>query len=316
MPRNLYTKNEIVLCTYIAMYGIDNINYNDVSILNNRSIDSIKMKVGNIVSMLDEKNILRYSNFLGLTGVSTGKNGRQTNWSWIEPIVDFTQEELLRQCQLIISSINITQADSNIPNDITVNEIKKATYDFDNKITKHRFVDSRDYDVIIDGNRYPPKAIIGLASYYTKGELLTPAHFSAGIGKKCFRILEENGFPIVPKDDISTLAEEVNDKDVYFEGSVKTIKVNRYERDKKARDKCIEYYGLKCQVCDFDFYEKYGELGVGFIHVHHEIPISSIQREYIVDPIKDLKPVCPNCHAMLHKSKIPLSIAALRSKLK
>lgn len=52
-----------------------------------------------------------------------------------------------------------------------------------------------------------------------------------------------------------------------------------------------------------DFEKMYGEIGRGFIHVHHIVPISTIGEEYKIDPIKDLVPVCPNCHAMLHKGK-------------
>jgi|ERR1700734_3962751 len=39
---------------------------------------------------------------------------------------------------------------------------------------------------------------------------------------------------------------------------------------------------------------------LGFIHVHHLRQLSDIRKEYLVDPIKDLRPVCPNCHAVLH----------------
>ena len=86
-----------------------------------------------------------------------------------------------------------------------------------------------------------------------------------------------------------------------FEGAKKTITVNQYERNPIARQKCIEANGCKCKVCGIDFEEKYGEIGHGFIHVHHVIPISTIGETYQVDPINDLVPVCPNCHAMLHR---------------
>lgn len=49
-----------------------------------------------------------------------------------------------------------------------------------------------------------------------------------------------------------------------------------------------------------NFEKFYGKLGKHFIHVHHIIPLKDINEEYIVNPIKDLIPVCPNCHAMLH----------------
>lgn len=88
-----------------------------------------------------------------------------------------------------------------------------------------------------------------------------------------------------------------------YEGAVKTTLVNKYERSSIARKKCIEYYGCKCIICDLDFEKKYGELGKGFIHVHHIVPLNEIGKEYQVDYINDLVPVCPNCHAMLHRKR-------------
>ena len=49
-------------------------------------------------------------------------------------------------------------------------------------------------------------------------------------------------------------------------------------------------------MCGFDLVSRYGELGDGYIHVHHLKELSSLRRSYQVDPIKDLRPVCPNCH--------------------
>ena len=86
-----------------------------------------------------------------------------------------------------------------------------------------------------------------------------------------------------------------------FEGAVRTTKVNRYERSSVARRQCIEYHGSRCSICGLSFEEMYGELGKGFIHVHHIVPLNEIGKEYKVDPKTDLIPVCPNCHAMLHK---------------
>ena len=106
------------------------------------------------------------------------------------------------------------------------------------------------------------------------------------------------------------------DSDIrYSEGKTKKIIVNTYERNPHARKKCIDHYGLNCQVCGFNFYEKYGDLGRDFIHVHHIVDISTVGKEYDVDPIKDLIPVCPNCHSMLHKKKPALSIQELKKKL-
>ncbi len=87
-----------------------------------------------------------------------------------------------------------------------------------------------------------------------------------------------------------------------FEGSKIKVEVNKYERNSKARKLCIDYYGYKCSVCDFDFKKCYGEAGKDYIHVHHITPISKMNDKYIVNPVKDLRPICPNCHSIIHRS--------------
>lgn len=109
-----------------------------------------------------------------------------------------------------------------------------------------------------------------------------------------------------------TLAEEIPEKATYNEGAKKQITVNAIERNGKARKACIAHYGAICAVCELDFGQVYGELGEGFIHVHHRVPISEVGEEYTVDPIKDLIPVCPNCHAMIHRVNPPKEIDELR----
>jgi len=55
-------------------------------------------------------------------------------------------------------------------------------------------------------------------------------------------------------------------------------------------------------VCKFNFEETYGEIGKGFIHVHHIKPLAS-SGETRVDPYNDLVVVCPNCHSIIHRHK-------------
>ncbi len=100
--------------------------------------------------------------------------------------------------------------------------------------------------------------------------------------------------------------------EILFEGAKRTITVNSYERNPQARRMCISHWGATCAVCDFNFEKEYGEVGKGFIHVHHLTPIADIGKEYEVDPIKDLRPVCPNCHSMLHREKDTLTIEELK----
>uniref|UniRef100_A0A540VIB3 HNH nuclease domain-containing protein n=2 Tax=Litorilinea aerophila TaxID=1204385 RepID=A0A540VIB3_9CHLR len=104
------------------------------------------------------------------------------------------------------------------------------------------------------------------------------------------------------------LPEEVQDDATFPEGGKQRITVNAYERNPKARAACIAHYGAYCQICGFDFQEQYGEAGRGTIHVHHIKPLSEVGEKYQVDPIRDLIPVCPNCHAIIHKRNPPYTV--------
>jgi predicted HNH restriction endonuclease len=118
---------------------------------------------------------------------------------------------------------------------------------------------------------------------------------------------------VTPKSSLSAkFPDEVDETVVFREGAVCKVSVNAYGRNPHARQKCIKYYGASCFVCGFNFGQVFGELGEDFIHVHHLCPISEIAEEYEVDPVKDLCPVCPNCHAMIHRRFPPLSIEELQ----
>lgn len=109
-----------------------------------------------------------------------------------------------------------------------------------------------------------------------------------------------------------TLPEELPSLARFKEGAAKQILVNAYERNACARQECIDKLGLDCSACGFNFAAFYGEAGEGYIHVHHLRDVATIGEEYQVDPVKDLRPVCPNCHAMLHRTTPAMSIEALR----
>jgi hypothetical protein len=102
---------------------------------------------------------------------------------------------------------------------------------------------------------------------------------------------------------------------LFGEGAVPRVTVNKYERDPRARKECLDKFGYRCTVCDIDFEKRYGELGRGFIHVHHLKELSTVGTGYRVDPLEDLRPVCPNCHAMLHRQRPALLPQELRRRL-
>ena len=115
---------------------------------------------------------------------------------------------------------------------------------------------------------------------------------------------------ILPEDVLSFIKSPTTDETFgidypedndFYEGALMTVEVNKYERNQSAREECITLKGCRCIVCEMNFEERYGPIGRHFIHVHHLVPISSIGKEYKLDVEKDLVPVCPNCHYMLHR---------------
>jgi HNH endonuclease len=115
---------------------------------------------------------------------------------------------------------------------------------------------------------------------------------------------------------LQNFSDEVDDPQSYHEGATKTVSVNSYERNARARLACIAHYGWNCQVCGLNFQDRYGDRGAELIHVHHVRALHEIGEDYKVDPINDLRPVCPNCHAMIHRQKPYLTIEELAEIVK
>ncbi len=124
-----------------------------------------------------------------------------------------------------------------------------------------------------------------------------------------FNFIQENkyiGFSFVSNDVISD--ESVS----YMEGKSVEITQTRYERNPGARTACLKHHGYSCQICEFNFEESFGEIGKGFIHVHHINAIAEIKKQYEIDPKNDLIPVCPNCHSMIHSKRPAFTIDEIR----
>lgn len=102
----------------------------------------------------------------------------------------------------------------------------------------------------------------------------------------------------------------------YAEGRRRSVMVSRLERSASARRACIQAMGCRCLVCDIDFGERYGGVGQGYIHVHHQETLAGPRGERETNPLGDLVPVCPNCHAMLHHTNPPMTIEELRRRLR
>lgn len=102
MKRNLYSKDEIVLCTFIARFGRDRFDEGDIYTLKERSVSSIKMKVQNIAAMLAEEGYDTHGNVSQLSGKTTGEKGRRTNWDIVEKLAELNKVEFSRICETLI----------------------------------------------------------------------------------------------------------------------------------------------------------------------------------------------------------------------
>lgn len=103
--------------------------------------------------------------------------------------------------------------------------------------------------------------------------------------------------------------------DSYKEGRVTYVHAVGYERNTDARKACIKHYGCRCAICGFDFEKVYGDIGRDFIEIHHIVPIHERGGVYKVDPIKDLRPLCSNCHSMIHRRNPVYSIDELKKMI-
>lgn len=124
-----------------------------------------------------------------------------------------------------------------------------------------------------------------------------------------FNFIRENNYiknSFLSNDVVNEMTES------FQEGKHKEILQTRYERNPQARKTCLKHHGYSCKICDFNFENFFGEVGKGFIHVHHINPISDIRREYEIDPKNDLIPVCPNCHAIIHTKKPAFTIEEIK----
>ena len=100
--RNLFTQEEITLCTFVAIYGPDDlVRMEDIHKLKGRNLTSIDLKIRNIAAMLDEKGIRRYSDVHPLSGVTTSEEGIRTNWEWVEPLTKLSKAQLLVRCRVL-----------------------------------------------------------------------------------------------------------------------------------------------------------------------------------------------------------------------
>lgn len=185
------------------------------------------------------------------------------------------------------------------------------------------------------------KNLSSLIKYNVKGsfylesdggrEILNNSLSFENTGSKEFCLLfESEMFDLRKEDEIEKLKEQLSrvgqlivlivlpyETSTFGEVEGKGIEVvtTKYERSRKNRMLCVAHYGYKCQICNFSFGERYGETVESFIHVHHIERVSD-GGEVAIDPLNDLIPLCPNCHAVAHLKTPPYTPDELRRLLK
>lgn len=97
-----------------------------------------------------------------------------------------------------------------------------------------------------------------------------------------------------------------------YEGAVQVVQVNSFERNPLARAACIKHYGVSCSVCSFNFGDQYGHMATSYVQVHHLTPLATIGEMYQIDPIADLRPLCANCHAVVHLRNPPYTMEEMQ----
>ena len=158
------------------------------------------------------------------------------------------------------------------------------------------------------GTGFVPHADVTGEGWFGK-LLLEQNNFSRGLNEIKDSIIINALVAFLSPPPVAELPHEIAQPQTYSEGSFMPVMVNAYERDPGARAACIAHYGARCQVCGFDFEAQYGERGRGVMDVHHLKALAEVGPDYEVDPIQDLRPVCPNCHTIVHQGAVPLSMA-------
>jgi len=106
-----------------------------------------------------------------------------------------------------------------------------------------------------------------------------------------------------------------DEEDEFSEGKVLFRAHRSRERNrtlvKRAKGLALKKHGrLVCQICGFDFKDRYGHLGDGYMECHHTVPISHLNPGTRTK-VTDLALLCSNCHRMVHRRRPWLTITEL-----
>ncbi|WP_127544847.1 HNH endonuclease [Paenibacillus amylolyticus] len=121
-------------------------------------------------------------------------------------------------------------------------------------------------------------------------------------------------------DNIQTDISLAEEDDEFPEGNiiyrVHKLRERNTTEIKKLKEQKEKDGELFCEVCGFDFYKYYGEIGKGYIECHHDVPLSYYGDQTKGTKFSDLKLVCSNCHKILHRRRPWMKVHELRELLR
>lgn len=248
------------------------------------------------------QEVQRYRQELGIAGFREVIEGDSEHGDLLTRLKDFMKEEFRDNPSP--SAKTFWVPDSSIRE-----AVLNAFQTFDDHGLPDGFAEARSWFVSHPTTEvpYPAKAIWGIATH-KKGSEFKSYQARDGLRNAGFECADLSFMP---------LTERIHDQ--LEEGAERKSVQSRRERNPVARALCIEHYRrmnngrIRCIVCNFDFEEVYGDIGDGFIHVHHLNPISEAKDSRVVLPSIDLVPVCPNCHAMIHRGRDARSRVIVKS---
>jgi 5-methylcytosine-specific restriction protein A len=120
------------------------------------------------------------------------------------------------------------------------------------------------------------------------------------------------------KTNYEILSTEIAEENIetFPEGTLIPVLIDRFERDKKAREIALKIHGSLCKGCKIDFKKQYGDDIDPIIHIHHIIPLSMLIKGRKTNPQTDLIPLCPNCHAVIHSKSELMTLKELQQRIK
>ncbi|MCP3381222.1 hypothetical protein NLM31_12815 [Bradyrhizobium sp. CCGUVB4N] len=122
------------------------------------------------------------------------------------------------------------------------------------------------------------------------------------------RFLES--FELLRKDELVRGSDDI-DQSEFQEGQRASREMTYFARNSKLVRAAKAHYGTNCLACGFNFADFYGDIGEGYIEVHHKRQMADDSVR--LKTVEDVDVLCANCHRMVHRQAIPLTLDQLRS---